>query len=79
MGGPRLVATMKQNHEADLTDLDATAEAVRNSRTRERAPDVFDQYVRDLVEDSGLDDIYADGNALHQDGLDVALFMNLKA
>ena len=73
MGGPRLVATMKQNHEADLTDLDATAEAVRNSRTRERAPDVFDQYVRDLVEDSGLDDIYADGNALHQDGLDVAL------
>ena len=73
MGGPRLVATMKQNHEADLTDLDATAEAVRNSRTRERAPDVFDQYVRDLVEDSGLDDIYADGNALHQDGLDEAL------
>ena len=73
MGGPRLVATMKQNHEADLTDLDATAAAVRNSRTRERAPDVFDQYVRDLVEDSGLDDIYADGNALHQDGLDVAL------
>ena len=73
MGGPRLVATMKQNHEADLTDLDATAEAVRNSRTRERAPDVFDQYVRDLVEDSDLGDIYADGNALHQDGLDVAL------
>ena len=73
MGGPRLVATMKQNHEADLADLDATAEAVRNSRTRERAPDVFDQYVRDLVEDSDLGDIYADGNALHQDGLDVAL------
>ena len=73
MGGPRLVATMKQNHEADLTDLDATAEAVRNSRTRERAPDVFDQYVRDLVEDSDLGDIYADGNALHQDGLDEAL------
>lgn len=73
MGGPRLVATMKQNHDADLTDLDATAEAVRNSRTRERAPDVFDQYVRDLVEDSDLGDIFADGNALHQDGLDVAL------
>ena len=73
MGGPRLVATMKQNHEADLTDLDATAEAVRNSRTRERAPDVFDQYVRDLVEDSDVGDIYADGNALHQDGLDEAL------
>lgn len=73
LGGPRLVATMKQNHEADLTNLDAAAEAVRQSRTRERAPDVFDQYVRDLVEDSDVGDIYADGNALHQDGLDEAL------
>ncbi|EHM53362.1 MuF-C-terminal domain-containing protein [Cardiobacterium valvarum] len=73
MGGPRLVATMKQNHEADLSDIDATAAAVRDSRTRARAPDVFAQYVHDVVEDSGLDDIYADGNALHQDGLDVAL------
>lgn len=73
LGGPRLIADMKQRHNDGLDNLDATAEAVRNSRTRERAPDVFDQYVRDLVEDSDLGDIYADGNALHQDGLDVAL------
>ncbi len=73
LGGPRLIADMKQRHNDGLDNLDATAEAVRNSRTRDRAPDVFDQYVRDLVEDSGLGDIYADGNALHQDGLDVAL------
>ena len=73
LGGPRLIADMKQRHNDGLDNLDATAEAVRNSRTRERAPDVFDQYVRDLVEDSDLGDIFADGNALHQDGLDVAL------
>lgn len=73
LGGPRLIADMKKRHNDGLDNLDATAEAVRNSRTRERAPDVFDQYVRDLVEDSDLGDIYADGNALHQDGLDVAL------
>lgn len=73
LGGPRLIADMKQRHNDGLDNLDATAEAVRNSRTRERAPDVFDQYVRDLVEDSDLGDIYADGNALHQDGLDEAL------
>ena len=73
LGGPRLIADMKQRHNDGLDNLDATAAAARDSRTRERAPDVFDQYVRDLVEDSGLDDIYADGNALHQDGLDVAL------
>ena len=64
---------LQAEHNADLENQDATAEAVRNSRTRERAPDVFDQYVRDLVEDSDVGDIYADGNALHQDGLDVAL------
>ena len=73
LGGPRLIADMKKRHNDGLDNLDATAEAVRNSRTRERAPDVFDQYVRDLVEDSDLGDIFADGNALHQDGLDVAL------
>ena len=73
LGGPRLIADIKKRHNDGLDNLDATAAAVRNSRTRERAPDVFDQYVRDLVEDSGLDDIFADGNALHQDGLDVAL------
>ena len=80
MGAPEVAmhATFARNqlqaeHNADLENHDATAEAVRNSRTRERAPDVFDQYVRDLVEDSDVGDIYADGNALHQDGLDEAL------
>ena len=64
---------LQAEHNADLENQDATAAAVRDSRTRARAPDVFAQYVHDVVEDSGLDDIYADGNALHQDGLDVAL------
>ena len=80
MGAPEVAmhATFARNqlqaeHNADLENHDATAEAVRQSRTRERAPDVFDQYVRDLVEDSDVGDIYADGNALHQDGLDEAL------
>lgn len=80
LGAPEVAmhATFARNqlqaeHNADLENQDATAEAVRNSRTRARAPDVFDQYVRDLVEDSDVGDIYADGNALHQDGLDEAL------
>lgn len=73
LGGHRLIADMKKRHNDGLDNFDATAAAARDSRTRERAPDVFDQYVRDLVEDSDLGDIFADGNALHQDGLDVAL------
>ena len=64
---------LQAEHNAELENQDATAAAVRDSRTRARAPDVFAQYVHDVVEDSGLGDIYADGNALHQDGLDVAL------
>ena len=73
LSAPALIANMRRSQEQDIANLTAMTDAARASKLNQRAPDVFEQYVRDLVEDSGVGDIYADGNALHQDGLDEAL------
>ncbi|MDO4642528.1 MAG: hypothetical protein Q4A74_01655, partial [Cardiobacteriaceae bacterium] len=58
---------------ADVQNLQHMAQAAQQSKLGERAPDVFEDFVRKAAEDADSSHLYIDGNALHQSGLDEAL------
>ena len=60
---------LRQEHAQDMANLRELGENVRESKTRQRAPEAFRDAVRDMAETGNMRDAYIDGDVLHQSDL----------